>query len=305
MLTVSYHPLYTEALHPSARFPRARYQEVHSRLLPHARAGLLHIAQAEPIALDDLLRVHDADYVDAFVRGQLSDAQIRRIGFRPWTPEFIPRSLTIAGGSLQALRRVLGGGDAISGNLAGGTHHAFAGHGEGFCVFNDLAVCARVALEDYGVRRVMIVDLDVHHGNGTAAIFAHEPRVFTFSMHGERNYPTRKPPSDLDIGLPDGTGDAEYLAILHDALVTQLHAFQPELILYQAGVDALTCDALGRLALSGAGLAARDALVLDYAQYWSCPVVLFMGGGYGDPITESADAHARLFLEAARRMDAR
>lgn len=301
MLQLTYSPLYSEGISTEARFPRLRYQLVREALQPAVLAGRIEIVEPRPIALQDLARAHCPDYVAAFLGGTLSPALQRRIGLRPWKPEFVPRTLLLMGGTLAALEQIAAGA-RYAGNLAGGTHHAHRASGGGFCVFNDIAVAARCALDRLGFRQVLVVDLDVHHGDGTASIFADEPRVTTLSLHGARNYPARKPPSDYDLALPDDTGDAEYLAALGGLLPQVFATHCPDLVIYQAGVDALAEDTLGRLGLTHAGLATRNRLVLDVAESHECPVLITMGGGYADPLTASVEAHAEVFLEAARRI---
>jgi acetoin utilization deacetylase AcuC-like enzyme len=294
---VFYHPIYGTSLHPEARFPRERYWMVQDEW---TRRG--HMVQHPPSLspradADDLLLVHTADWVGRFLAGQLTESEIRRIGFRPWTEFFVERTLTITGGTIAAMH-LIGGGAAVAGNMAGGTHHAFAGHGEGYCVFNDLAIAARIARRDYGFQRILILDLDVHQGNGTADIFAHDPDTFTLSVHGARNYPFRKPPGDLDVELPDQLGDDAFMTALHQHLPGVFRQFHPELVLYQAGVDGLATDRLGRLALTRAGLRRRNELVMDLCTSWQTPVLVTMGGGYSIPIEESVAAHCDVFEQA-------
>lgn len=238
-----------------------------------------------------MLTAHTAEYFDAFCDGTVSPDIVRRIGF-PWSEALVRRSLASVGGALSAARAALETG--ISGNLAGGTHHAFAGAGEGYCVFNDLAVTTLVLLQELKVQRVAIVDLDVHQGNGNAAILGSNPNVYVLSMHGEKNYPFRKVPSTVDIDLPDGTGDDEFLSHLQTAL-PDVRAFQPDIVLYQAGVDPLKEDKLGRLSLSHRGLQERDRLVLLMCRTHGIPVSLALGGGYAEPIALTVQAHVNTY----------
>ena len=237
---------------------------------------------------DELRLVHTADYVDRFTHGQLDAAEIRRLGF-PWSPALVERSRRAVGGTISAARHALANGIAM--NLAGGTHHAFPDHGEGFCVYNDIAVTIRLLQRDGLVRRAAVIDLDVHQGNGTHAIFAGDERVYTFSMHGRKNYPFHKVPGTLDVELADGTGDDEYLALLATHLPTVLAAAAPDIVFYIAGADPHEGDQLGRLRLSFAGLARRDALVLERAREVGLPVAITIGGGYGRDIRDTVAVH--------------
>lgn len=275
-------------LPPEHRFPMGKYRRLRELLLDSGLLSAeqcLSAAEVEPARLE---RVHDPLYVRAVLAGTLSPEAQRRLGF-PWSPALLRRSLASVGGTLSATFEALEHGQAS--NLAGGTHHAYRDFGSGYCVFNDLAVAAVAALESGRVRRVLIFDVDVHQGDGTAAIFAGNERVFTCSLHGERNFPARKQHSDLDVPLPDGTGDGEYLAALEGAWKASLERARPELVLIQGGVDALAQDRLGRLALSHAGLAERDRFLVSSARAAGLPQVWTLGGGYGEPIEASLEAH--------------
>lgn len=301
MLPLYYHEIYTSAISPHARFPRDRYRLVFEELQNRKQTDVdlrLDFKSSRPATIDELKLIHDSAYVDTFLNGKMTEAEIRRIGFRPWTPEFVERTLTITGGSIEALHSAINE-SRVSGNLAGGTHHAFADHGEGFCVFNDIAICVRIAQREYGIKRIAIIDCDVHQGNGTASIFADDDSVLTFSIHGAKNYPFRKERSDVDIELPNKTDDDTYIAALKQALPHALYPFEPELILFQAGCDPLEEDTLGKLSLTRQGLDRRNQLVFQHVAYWNCPVVVFMGGGYADPIQASVACHADVFEEAA------
>jgi len=237
------------------------------------------------------------EYLAALEAGTLEPAAVRRIGV-PWSPALWRRSRLAAQGTLEAARAALA--DGLAANLAGGTHHAFAGHGEGFCVLNDVAVAIRVLQRDGRLRRALVVDLDVHQGNGTAAIFEGDAEVFTFSMHGERNYPARKMRSTLDVALADGTGDEEYLELLAGHLADILGRFAPEIVFYLAGVDPVRGDRYGRLALSDDGLRRRDRHVLETCRGRGLPVVITIAGGYAPTPARTAELHAHVFHEARR-----
>ena len=248
-----------------------------------------------PPRLEDIFAVHDAEYVQAFLDGTLDRKAVQRIGF-PWSEEMVMRSLGSVGSTLGAVEAALE--DGIAGSLAGGTHHAHAAFGSGYCVFNDLAVAARRLLDRGSVKRVLVFDVDVHQGDGTATIFEDDARVFTCSIHGARNFPSRKQASDLDVALPDGTDDDAYLDALERALGESLARARPEVVLYQGGVDVLEVDHLGRLALSAEGVFERDLLCFERFRGAGLPVVLTLGGGYADPIDHSIEAYAGTYRAA-------
>jgi acetoin utilization deacetylase AcuC-like enzyme len=287
---------YTFPLPSGHRFPIAKYALLRERVVADGIVDAQHMHDAPRVAHDDLLRVHTADYVDRFSGGRLSDDELRRIGF-PWSPALVERSYRAVGGTCAAARHAIERGLAM--NLAGGTHHAFPDHGEGFCVFNDVAVAVRALQAERRIERAAIVDLDVHQGNGTHAIFAGDAAVFTFSMHGSRNYPFHKVPGCLDIELRDGTEDDEYLSLLADALPRVLSASSPDIVIYLAGADPHESDRLGRLRLSFAGLGQRDEMVLRQCREVGIPVVLVIAGGYGDPIDNSVAVHVQTVRIAA------
>jgi acetoin utilization deacetylase AcuC-like enzyme len=276
------------ALAPGHRFPISKYAAIVAAL---AREFPRAIMLGAPAAWADITEVHDASYVAAVRDGTLDPGAIRRLGL-PWSEQLVTRSRRSVGGTLTALAWALETGAA--GHVAGGTHHAFRARGEGFCTFNDIAVAIAVARRDHGVRRVAVVDLDVHQGNGTAAIFASDPDVFTLSLHGAHNYPFAKEASTLDVALPDGCDDAMYLSALDEALHC-VAPFRPQLVLYQAGVDALAGDRLGRMSLTHAGLRARDARVFAAARAWAAPLVVTLGGGYGRDLRATVEAHANVY----------
>jgi acetoin utilization deacetylase AcuC-like enzyme len=280
-------------LPPGHRFPIAKYERLREQVLTTGIVAAGALREPERASREALLLVHTADYVAHFLQGKLSPDELRRLGF-PWSPALVERSLRAVGGTYEAAAAALD--DGIAMNLAGGTHHAFADHGEGFCVFNDVAIAIRMLQRAGRVRRAAIVDLDVHQGNGTNAIFAGDDSVFTFSMHGEKNYPFHKVPGSLDVELPDGSGDDIYLAQLATHLPNVLARAQPDLVVYLAGADPYVGDALGRLGLSFEGLGRRDALVIDLCREVGLPVAITIAGGYGRSIDETV----RIHLETAR-----
>jgi acetoin utilization deacetylase AcuC-like enzyme len=263
------------------RFPMAKYALLRDRLV--ARWPEIRMREAPPATDEELARAHAPAYVAAVADGSLSAAQQREIGF-PWSPAMAERSRRSVGGTVSALRTAMREG--VSANLAGGTHHADAESGSGFCVFNDVAVAARALQAEWAVNghracRVAVVDLDVHQGDGTAKIFRDDPTVFTLSLHGEKNFPFRKETGDLDVGLPDGCGDAEYLAALDRALGAMEDGFSADAVIYLAGADPHEGDRLGRLRLTDAGMEARDRRVFEWAWRRRLPLALAMAGGYG------------------------
>ncbi|HVK38549.1 MAG TPA: histone deacetylase [Candidatus Kapabacteria bacterium] len=297
-MTVYYSDSYTVPLPPDHRFPMAKYRMLRDALLAEGVLDEADLHEAVPVDRDTLLLAHDAAYVDAFIDGTVDPAIVRRIGI-PWSEAFVRRSLASTGGTLAAARAALREG--IAGNLAGGTHHAFADRGEGYCVFNDIAVASLALLREGLVRRVGVVDLDVHQGNGTAAILGSDERVFTLSIHGRNNFPFTKVDSTLDVPVEDGIGDAEYLPLVEHAL-TRVLAFGPDIIFYQAGVDVLHTDALGRLRMTHDGVMARDRMVIDAALSLEIPIVLTLGGGYSKPIEETVRGHVGTYRAARAAM---
>lgn len=265
-----------------------KYRLVRDRLLAEGTLTHWHLIEPPLAADEDILLVHTIDYWFRCVRGELTSQEVRRIGF-PWSDGLVRRSRAAVQGTIIAARQALR--DGVASNLAGGTHHAYPDHGEGYCVLNDIAIATRVLQRDGLAERVAIIDCDVHQGNGTAAIFQHDPRVFTFSVHGENNFPARKEQSKLDLHLPDGIGDDEYLSLLHEHVPRLLDEFQPDFVFYQAGVDPFERDRLGKLKLTLAGLKARDALVLTSCRKRNLPVVTTMGGGYAKDVSDTVEAH--------------
>jgi len=279
------------------RFPMGKYGRLHDRLA--AELPAVALAQAEPADDDALALAHAPGYIDAVARGTLDAPAQREIGF-PWSEAMVERSRRSVGATVQAARAALAEG--VAANIAGGTHHAGAERGGGFCVFNDVAVAARVLQREHlrrhpGARRprVAVIDLDVHQGNGTAEIFARDDSVFTLSLHGEKNFPFRKVAGDLDVGLPDGTGDDDYLAALELALDELANRFEAQHVFYLAGADPHEGDRLGRLKLTHDGLIARDRRVFDWAWQRRLPLTLCMAGGYGHDIETTVQAQVNTF----------
>ncbi len=297
MLPIAFAPNYAHPLPTGHRFPMLKYELLPEQLLREGTAAETDFFVATPPATEAVLLVHEAGYYERLRLGQLTRQEERATGF-PWSAALFEREITILGGTIAAARLALTHGVAF--NIAGGTHHAFRDRGEGFCLLNDQAAAAAWLLAHVpAVKKVLIVDLDVHQGNGTAAIFRHEPRVFTFSMHGARNYPARKEISDLDLPLPDGTDDAHYLKLLGETLPRLFDEVQPDFVFYLAGVDVLATDKLGHLALTRAGCQQRDELVLGSCHRHRLPVVVCMGGGYSERIIDIVEAHANTYRVAA------
>lgn len=283
------------------RFPIQKYRRVRERLL--AEGTLRADELLEPTLADprDICRVHTKDYWEQLSRGRLPATAIRRLGL-PWSESLVRRSRASVQGTLSAARIAIR--EAVAANLAGGTHHAFPDRGEGYCVLNDIAVAIRTLQHDAWVQRMAIVDCDVHQGNGTAAIFANEPDVFTFSIHGDHNYPFRKVPGTLDIALPDGTGDDAYLRALEPVVPRLLAEFRPGLVFYLAGADPHEGDRLGRLRLTHRGLRRRDELVLRACRDAAVPVAIALGGGYGQDLDDTVEAHCNTIRAARSLFDA-
>jgi acetoin utilization deacetylase AcuC-like enzyme len=279
---------YTIALPAGHRFPIEKYALLRDAVVASGLVSADTLHEPARAAIDDVRLVHTERYVTALLTGTLGDAEQRRIGL-PWSESLVERSFRAVGGTCEAATAALDHGVTI--NLAGGTHHAFPDHGEGFCVFNDVAVAIRMLQRDGRIGRAAVIDLDVHQGNGTHAIFAGDETVFTFSMHGGRNFPFHKVPGSLDVELADGTGDDEYLDALASALPRVIAAAAPDLVIYLAGSDPHAGDRLGRLRLTFDGLARRDAMVLDACREVGIPVAITIAGGYGRDINDSVAAH--------------
>lgn len=280
---------YSFPLPDGHRFPIAKYARLRDRVIAEGIVEPECLHDPAAVSRDDLLLVHTTDYVDRFANGRLGADEARRLGF-PWSPALVERSYRAAGGTVAAAAFAVEHGVAM--NLAGGTHHAFPSHGEGFCVFNDTAIAIRVLQRDRRIRRALVVDLDVHQGNGTHAIFAGDASVFTFSMHGGRNYPFHKVAGCIDVELNDETGDDEYLDLLFRMLPPAIATARADLVIYLAGADPHENDRLGRLSLTFEGLARRDAFVLEQAREVGLPVAVTIAGGYGRDIEETVQVHA-------------
>jgi acetoin utilization deacetylase AcuC-like enzyme len=278
------------------RFPIAKYALLRDRLLERGIVTPARLHDPARATIEQLERVHTREYVHALRTGTLDNAAIRRLGF-PWSSHLVERSLRAVGGTIEAAKHALNSGIAM--NLAGGTHHAFADRGEGFCVFNDVAIAAAELRAQDAVRRVVVLDLDVHQGNGTNAIFANDDQTYTFSMHGRRNYPFTKVAGDLDIELEDGADDTTYLALLAEALPRVLHNARADMAFYLAGADPHEGDKLGRLKLTHDGLQRRDAMVLEMCREIALPVTITIAGGYGVQITDTVDVHVNTARVAA------
>ncbi|MFV0247401.1 MAG: histone deacetylase [Tenacibaculum sp.] len=292
MLKIAYHKIYKHPLPDKHRFPMQVYELLAEQLLFEGSCVSSNFFIPSIAHKKHFLRVHTLDYFQALICRNLSEREVRRIGF-PLSQQLIDREMIIADGTIKATNYALEYGIAM--NIAGGTHHAFTNRGEGFCMLNDQAVAARYAQKQKGVGKILILDLDVHQGNGSAQIFKADPSVFTFSMHGKNNYPFFKEQSDLDIELQNGIKDQEYLSILKATLPKLISQEQPKLIFYQCGVDILQSDALGKLSLSLNGCKERDRIVLQSCYNNKIPVVCCMGGGYSKDIKIIVEAHANTF----------
>lgn len=289
--TLFYTDQYVIALPEGHKFPMGKYRMAREML---EREGIFRFEAAALTEIEDIELVHDPEYVRQFVGGELPAAAIRKIGF-PWSEALVKRTLASVGGTLAATNEALLHG--WGGTLAGGTHHAFTAEGSGFCVFNDIAIAIAKLRSERRIRRAAVIDLDVHQGDGTAAIFQDEPAVMTLSVHCKSNFPLRKQKSTIDVELEAGVGDDEYLETLGDVL-PQVWAFEPEIVFYQAGVDGLKSDRLGHLKLTHEGLKERDRMVMSAGRERGLPVVITMGGGYSDPVGLAAEAHANTFRMA-------
>jgi len=296
-LRVSYSPGYHAELPIGHIFPMGKFVELHRYLLEKQIIQEYEVIEPGMADFLSLCSIHTDRYATAVWNGSLTQKEERRMGL-PWSKSLAIRSRLAVQGTINSALMALQ--DGISGNLAGGTHHAMPDFGEGFCVYNDVAVAISVLKQAMWVKNVLVIDCDVHQGNGTAEIFKDDKHVFTFSIHGEKNYPFKKPPSSFDIGLPDKTDDAQYVKMLIDALDIIYEQFKPDLIFYLAGIDPLETDHFGRLSLTNKGLEERDDIVISSALKRDIPITLLLSGGYAPTIKETAEAHAILFKTAKR-----
>ncbi|HYP29119.1 MAG TPA: histone deacetylase [Blastocatellia bacterium] len=295
-MQASYSHRYVIRLPDNHTFPIIKYSMIRDRLVGEGTLNTSEIFEPRLAERDHIILVHTADYYDRLVEGRLTAREVRRLGL-PWSESLVSRSRFSVAGTLSAARAALR--DGVGANLGGGTHHAFADHGEGFCVLNDIAIAIRVLRSEGLINRAAVVDCDVHQGNGTADIFKDDPEVFTLSLHGEKNYPLVKQQSTIDVGLADGTEDEEYLATLAHHLPPILDRFRPEIVFYQAGVDPFEGDRLGKLSLSHEGLLRRDVLVFTECRSRSIPCVITLGGGYARDVNDTVEAHCNT-IRAAR-----
>lgn len=292
MVKIAYDNIYAHPLPEGHRFPMLKYELIPEQLLHEGTITTENIFSPEPCALEIVLWTHDATYVDKLLQQTLSASEQRKIGF-PQSPALSQRELIITQGTIDCCHYALQFGAAL--NVAGGTHHAFADRGEGFCLLNDFGVAANYLLKKQLAQQILIIDLDVHQGNGTASLFAQEPRVFTFSMHGAHNYPFHKEQSDLDIPLPDGIEDEAYLHLLQENLTQLFNQVKPDFVFYLSGVDILATDKFGKLKISMEGCKQRDAMVFEHCKKQKTPVVVAMGGGYSPDVRDIVEAHCNTF----------
>ena len=297
MIPVAFDPIYILPLPENHRFPMEKYELLHRQLIHEGTCEPEDFFSPKKIDNDSATAIHQKVYVERLKGLKLNKAEIRKIGF-PISQQLIDREFIIAGGTLSGSLKALEYGIAF--NIAGGTHHAFSSHGEAFCLLNDQAIAAQYLLEKELVKKILIIDLDVHQGNGTAEIFQKEDRVFTFSMHGKKNYPFKKEQSDMDIALEDKTNDKIYIEILREALPKLLKSVKPDFIFYLSGVDILESDRLGRLGISIKGCEARDQMVLKCCHDENIPVQCSMGGGYSKDIKIIIEAHANTYRVAQK-----
>lgn len=292
MLKIAFSPIYKHPLPGGHRFPMEKYELLPGQLLYEGIVKEENFFKPKPLDEKWILNTHKKEYWTKLRNLGLSKSEVRATGF-PLSKELVDREITILNGSIQAAVYALRYGIAM--NIAGGTHHAYADRGEGFCLLNDIAVTSNYLIDNKLSNKVLVIDLDVHQGNGTASIFSNNPDVFTFSMHGEKNYPMRKEVSDLDCAIPDGTGDEPYNRILQEQLEIILKDFFPDFIIYQSGVDVLESDKLGRLSMTIDGVRNRDSIVLNFAKSLNLPIMCCMGGGYSPQVSKIVTAHTQVY----------
>jgi len=297
VIAVAFDPIYVLPLPENHRFPMEKYDLLPKQLMHEGTCDRDDFFSPKPLSDQIVKTIHQSDYVDRLKRQDLNRSEIRKIGF-PISQQLVEREFVIAGGTVEGALKSLQSG--ISFNIAGGTHHAYSTHGEAFCMLNDQAIAAQYLLDHHHAQRILIIDLDVHQGNGTAEIFKNEDRVFTFSMHGQKNYPFKKEQSDWDIPLEDKTGDERYLNVLNDTLPQLFEQVDPDFVFYLSGVDVVATDRLGRLAMSLEGCKQRDEQVLEFCHKLSLPVQCSMGGGYSEDIKLIIEAHANTYRVAQR-----
>lgn len=297
MIPVAFDPIYVLPLPENHRFPMEKYDLLPKQLIHEGTCDPDDFFSPKPLSDSIVKTVHQSDYVDRLRDQDLNRSEIRKIGF-PISQQLVEREFVIAGGTVEGALKALKNGIAF--NIAGGTHHAYPTHGEAFCMLNDQAIAAHYLLDQQLVKKVLIIDLDVHQGNGTAVIFEKENRTFTFSMHGQKNYPFKKEESDWDIPLDDHTNDEVYLNILNETLPKLFNRVDPDFVFYLSGVDVVATDRLGRLAMSVEGCKKRDEMVLEYCYQRSIPVQCSMGGGYSKDIKLIIEAHANTYRVAQR-----
>lgn len=296
MIKIAFSPIYHHELPEGHRFPMLKYELIPEQLLHEGTISPANLFVPNKCDKIDILRTHDLEYYNKLVNQQLSPSEQRKIGF-PQSPKLIERELVITQGTIDCALFALENGCAL--NIAGGTHHAFAERGEGFCLLNDMAIAANYLLHSNLVKKILVIDLDVHQGNGTAKLMEKESRVFTFSMHGKNNYPFHKESSDLDIPLPDGITGQAYLEILEKTLVPLLDKVQPDFIFYLSGVDILSTDKFGKFNISIDECKQRDQLILKIAYDHNIPLTIAMGGGYSPDINDILQAHCNTFRTAS------
>ncbi|MFY8096968.1 MAG: histone deacetylase [Flavobacterium sp.] len=292
MYSIAYHPIYKHPLPEGHRFPMIKYELLPQQLVHEGTAVASQFFEPELPHLEDIFAVHDKVYVQQLLNLTLDPRAVRKIGF-PLSAKLIERELRLAQGTIEGAKNAFK--DKIAFNIAGGTHHAYSNRGEAFCLLNDQAIAAQHLLDTKLANQILIIDLDVHQGNGTAEIFQNNPRVFTFSVHGKSNYPFKKEQSDLDIALPDNTPDGEYLELISKEIPKLIHQVQPDFIFYLSGVDILASDKLGKLGCTINGCKERDTIVFENCSKFQIPVQVSMGGGYSPEIKTIIEAHTNTY----------